>query len=73
MRRRRRTCARAWKDDHTRIFYARFTAKFGRTPAGRTTTSDCVTRTAPTGRQIAGFHGRAGEEVDKIGFIRTRR
>ncbi|MFJ7966237.1 jacalin-like lectin [Streptomyces sp. NPDC096324] len=61
------------KDGHTRIFYAKFTTNLGRSLAGGTTTSDCVTRTAPSGRQIAGFHGRAGDEVDKIGFIYTRR
>jgi hypothetical protein len=32
-----------------------------------------VTRTAPSGWQIAGFHGRTGDEVDKIGFIYTQR
>jgi hypothetical protein len=32
-----------------------------------------VTRTAPSGWQIAGFQGRAGDEVDKIGFIYTQR
>ncbi|MFI7400768.1 jacalin-like lectin [Streptomyces sp. NPDC049541] len=58
---------------HTRIFYAKFTTNLGRTLAGGTTTSDCVTRTAPSGRQIAGFHGRAGDEVDKVGFIYTQR
>ncbi|MGW3034085.1 jacalin-like lectin [Streptomyces sp. NPDC001178] len=61
------------KDDHTRIFYARFTTNLGRTLAGGTTTSDCVTRTAPSGWQIAGFHGRSGDEVDKVGFIYTQR
>ncbi|MDF3143224.1 MULTISPECIES: jacalin-like lectin [unclassified Streptomyces] len=61
------------KDDHTRIFYAKFTTNLGRTLAGGTTTSDCVTRTAPSGWQIAGFHGRAGDEVDKVGFIYTQR
>ncbi|MCX5007788.1 jacalin-like lectin [Streptomyces sp. NBC_00638] len=61
------------KDSHTRIFYARFTTNLGRGLAGGTTTPDCVTRTAPTGWQIAGFHGRAGTEVDKIGVIYTRR
>ncbi|MGW2783037.1 jacalin-like lectin [Streptomyces populi] len=61
------------KDGHTRIFYAKFTTNLGRALAGGTTTSDCVTRTAPSGRQIAGFHGRSGDEVDKIGFIYTLR
>ncbi|MFJ5643267.1 jacalin-like lectin [Streptomyces sp. NPDC093223] len=59
--------------DTTRVFYARFTTSLGRTLAGGTTTSDCVTRTAPSGWQIAGFHGRSGDELDKVGFIYTRR
>lgn len=57
----------------TRIFYAKFTTNLGRTLAGGTTTSDCVTRTAPSGWQIAGFHGRSGTEVDKVGLLYTRR
>ncbi|MER5794351.1 jacalin-like lectin [Streptomyces sp. NPDC001980] len=57
----------------TRIFYAKFTTNLGRTLAGGTTTSDCVTRTAPSGWQIAGFHGRSGDELDKVGFIYTKR
>jgi hypothetical protein len=61
------------KDDHTRIFYAKFTTNLGNSLTGGTTTSDCVTRTAPSGWQIAGFHGRTGDEVDKIGFIYTQR
>ncbi|MPY60553.1 jacalin-like lectin [Streptomyces spongiae] len=61
------------KNGHTRIFHAKFTTNLGRTLAGGSTTSDCVTRTAPSGWQIAGFHGRSGDEVDKIGFIYTRR
>ncbi|MEU6539259.1 jacalin-like lectin [Streptomyces sp. NPDC047000] len=61
------------KDGHTRIFYAGFTTSLGRGLAGGTATSDCVTRTAPSGWQLAGFHGRAGDEVDKIGLIYTRR
>ncbi|MBW8795098.1 MAG: endonuclease [Streptomyces sp.] len=60
-------------NDTTRIFYAKFTTNLGRTLAGGTTTSDCVTRTAPSGWQIAGFHGRSGDEVDKVGFIYTKR
>ena len=58
---------------HSRIFYAKFTTNLGNSLAGGTTTSDCVTRTAPSGWQIAGFHGRSGDEVDKIGFIYTKR
>lgn len=40
---------------------------------GGTTTSDCVTRTAPTGWQVAGFTGRSGDNVDKLGLIHTQR
>ncbi|MFJ9244790.1 jacalin-like lectin [Streptomyces sp. NPDC101776] len=61
------------KSGHTRIFYARFTTNLGNTLAGGSTTSDCVTRTAPSGWQIAGFHGRSGDEIDKLGFIYTKR
>ena len=57
----------------TRIFYAQFITSTGNTLTGGTTTSDCATRTAPSGWQVAGFQGRAGTEVDKIGFIYTRR
>ena len=57
----------------TRIFYAKFTTNLGNTLAGGATTSDCVTRTAPSGWQIAGFHGRSGDELDKVGFIYTKR
>ncbi|MEV8528709.1 jacalin-like lectin [Streptomyces sp. NPDC052000] len=64
---------RAQQDGRTRIFYARSTTNLGRTPTGGSTTSGCVTHTAPDSRQIAGFHGRAGDEVDKIGFIDIRR
>jgi hypothetical protein len=58
---------------HTRIFYAKLSTNLGDVLAGGTTTSDCVTRTAPAGWQIAGFDGRSGTAVDKIGFIYTKR
>ena len=64
---------RGQRSGSTRIFHARFTTNLGRTLAGGSTTSDCVTRTAPPGWQIAGFHGRSGTEVDKVGFIYTAR
>lgn len=61
------------KNGHTRIFSAKFTTNLGRSLSGGTTTSDCVTRTVPSGWQIAGFHGRAGDEIDKLGFVYTQR
>jgi endonuclease/exonuclease/phosphatase family metal-dependent hydrolase len=65
-------CRDSYKGN-TRIFYAQFTTNLGATLAGGTTTSDCTTYTAPSGWQIAGFQGRAGAEVDKIGLIYTQR
>jgi endonuclease/exonuclease/phosphatase family metal-dependent hydrolase len=59
--------------NRTRIFFAQFTTSTGRTLSGGTPTGDCTTFTAPSGWQIAGFHGRSGDEVDKIGVIYTRR
>ncbi|MFD8232834.1 jacalin-like lectin [Streptomyces sp. NPDC059696] len=64
---------RGEKGGRTRIFSATFTTNLGRSLSGGTTTSDCVTRAAPSGWQIAGFHGRAGDEVDKLGLIYTKR
>jgi hypothetical protein len=58
---------------HTRIFHVRFTTNLGAGLSGGSTTSDCTTYTAPAGWQIAGFHGRAGDELDKMGVIYTRR
>lgn len=56
-----------------RLFYARFTTSLGRTLSGGTATSDCTTFTAPAGWQVAGFYGRSGAGVDKLGLIYTRR
>jgi endonuclease/exonuclease/phosphatase family metal-dependent hydrolase len=58
-------------NNHTRIFHAKFTTNLGRTLAGGSTTDNCVTRTAPPGWQIAGFTGRSGDEIDKLGFLYT--
>lgn len=59
-------------EGHTRIFYAKFTTNLGNTLAGGSTTSDCETLSAPAaGWQLAGFYGRSGGEVDKLGLIFT--
>lgn len=52
-----------------RIFYARFTTNNGRVLEGGSNTSNCKSYNAPDGWQIVGFHGRSGDEVDKIGVI----
>jgi hypothetical protein len=53
----------------TRIFSARLTTTQGRTISAGKPTTDTVTFTAPEGWRIAGFTGRSGDEVDKIGVI----
>jgi hypothetical protein len=60
------------RDGRTRVFYVSFVTSSGRVLSGGTPTSDVVTYTAPAGWQIAGFHGRAGAEVDKVGVVYTR-
>jgi hypothetical protein len=60
------------KDGHTRVFYAQFLTNMGRSVAGGTTTTNCTTYGAPTGFQITAFHGRSGDEVDRLGLVYTR-
>ncbi|MHC5902325.1 jacalin-like lectin [Streptomyces sp. S6] len=57
------------KDGRTRIFSAAFGTDKGRSLSAGTATSDTRTFTAPAGWQIAGFTGRSGDEVDKLGVI----
>ncbi|WP_067825045.1 jacalin-like lectin [Nocardia inohanensis] len=64
---------RGVKDGHTRVFSAKFTTSTGRTLSAGSATGDCVTYTAPDGWQITGLHGRSGDEIDKVGFIYTKR
>ncbi|MGW0332746.1 jacalin-like lectin [Streptomyces sp. NPDC003011] len=60
---------RGQKDGRTRIFSAAFTTDKGRTLSTGTATTDTKTFTAPAGRQIVGFTGRGGEEIDKLGVL----
>ncbi|MET8770774.1 jacalin-like lectin [Streptomyces sp. NPDC004658] len=57
------------KDGLTRIFSAAFTTDRGRTLSAGTATADSTVFTAPTGWQIVGFTGRAGDEIDKLGVL----
>lgn len=57
------------KDSRTRIFSAAFTTDKGRTLSAGTATSGAKTFTAPSGWQIVGFTGRAGDEIDKLGVL----
>ncbi|OQR59458.1 endonuclease [Streptomyces maremycinicus] len=57
------------RDGRTRIFSAAFTTDKGRALSSGTATTDATTFTAPSGWQIVGFTGRAGDEVDKLGVL----
>ncbi|MFF3331035.1 jacalin-like lectin [Streptomyces sp. NPDC002888] len=57
------------KDGRTRLFSATFATDKGRTLSTGTATSDTKTFAAPTGWQIVGFTGRAGDELDKLGVL----
>lgn len=54
---------------HTRIFSIAFSTSAGRTLSGGATTSSCTSYSAPSGWQITGFHGRSGDEMDKLGVV----
>ncbi|WP_428240726.1 jacalin-like lectin [Gynuella sp.] len=55
--------------NHSRIFYASLTSNQNRTLSAGSHTDDCTTFTAPEGWNIVGFHGRSGDEIDKLGVI----
>ncbi|KAL6410692.1 endonuclease/Exonuclease/phosphatase [Ilyonectria robusta] len=57
------------KSSQTRVFYILATTSAGNTVTAGTATSDCVTITAPTGWQIAGFLGQDGDEIDQLALI----
>jgi hypothetical protein len=54
---------------HTRNFYLLATTSTGRTVSAGTATSDCQEFAAAQGRQIVGFYGQDGDEIDQLGFI----
>ena len=65
------TLAEGQHDGHTRVFYVEFHTNLGRVLSGGTPTPDQVTFFAPAGWQITAFHGRSGDEVDRLGMIYT--
>lgn len=56
-------------NNHTRVFSAAFTTNRGRTLSAGQPTAETTTVTAPAGWRIAGFTGRSGTEVDRLGAI----
>ncbi|SFR05899.1 Metal-dependent hydrolase, endonuclease/exonuclease/phosphatase family [Lentzea waywayandensis] len=53
----------------TRVFSAAFTTNRGRTLSAGQPTGETLTVTAPAGWRIAGFTGRSGTEIDRLGAI----
>lgn len=66
------TLCRGDKDGKTRIFYAEFTTSAGRQVNKGAKTSDCITHSVESGWSIVGFLGRAGDEVDQVGFVYSK-
>jgi hypothetical protein len=58
-------------DSSTRVFFIQINTNQHRELVGGTSTSACTDFTAPAGRQISGFFGRAGDGVDALGFLYT--
>ncbi|MEI8634534.1 ricin-type beta-trefoil lectin domain protein [Vibrio sp. PP-XX7] len=54
---------------HSRIFYTRFTTNQNHSLASGSQTDTCTIFTAENQWSIVGFHGRSGEEIDKLGVI----
>ncbi|KAF1718764.1 jacalin-like lectin [Pseudoxanthomonas wuyuanensis] len=57
------------RHDRTRVFSLEVHTNQGRRLQAGSPTADSYTLTAPAGWHIAGFNGRAGDEIDKLGAI----
>ncbi|KAG0636709.1 Endonuclease/exonuclease/phosphatase [Tuber brumale] len=58
------------KNGHTRVFYLKVTTSADRTLDAGRTTENCVNMEQPeSGFRVAGFWGRSGDEVDRVGVI----
>ncbi|CAE6455075.1 unnamed protein product [Rhizoctonia solani] len=57
------------KHRHTRIFYAQANTILGHSVHAGTKTEDCAILAAPGGYGVVGTYGRAGVEIDRLGFI----
>lgn len=60
------------KDGRTRVGFLEFQTNFGRSLKGGEGSNDMQTISAPNGYQVAGMNGRAGTELDKLGFLFTK-
>ncbi|MCC1498158.1 hypothetical protein J1C54_15155 [Alcanivorax sp. 1008] len=55
------------------VGYVKVTTSQGRSISKGGRTSSCATYSAPSGRQITGFYGRAGAYLDRLGVLYGRR
>ncbi|WP_426448462.1 jacalin-like lectin [Paenibacillus sp. S-38] len=53
----------------SRVFYLELTTNQGRKVAAGTKSGTATTLTAPAGSGIAGFFGRSGDTIDKLGLV----
>lgn len=63
------TLSQSKYNGRTRVFSAAFTTNRGRTLSAGQPAGETLTATAPAGWRIAGFTGRSGTEVDRLGAI----
>ncbi|EAT76940.1 hypothetical protein HBI56_201960 [Parastagonospora nodorum] len=66
------TLCRGNKDgdaNKTRIFYAELKTSAGRSVKTGTRTNDCTDMNPAAGKSIVGFLGRAGDNIDQLGFV----
>lgn len=63
------TIAQGTRNGDKRIFYVELTTNLGQQIAGGQRTSDQMQLEAPAGWYIAGFYGRAGQELDQLGVV----
>ncbi|KAK1940955.1 hypothetical protein P3T76_007661 [Phytophthora citrophthora] len=59
-------------NDHTRVFYLKFTTNAGRSVFAGTQTDSSAVATAPEGYQLGGFFGRGDREIVLLGAVWTR-
>lgn len=63
------TISQGTRNGDKRIFYVELSTNLGNKIEGGQKTSDQIKLEAPAGWYIAGFYGRAGQELDQLGVI----
>lgn len=63
------TLSKGMRNGGERIFYLSVTTNLGRSLSGGVQTASSQTFTAPAGWKVAGFFGKAADELDRLGVI----